>query len=696
VEKAKYHLIGVIVHGIGSWVYTMSDKWKSDANVTIEVLQRVLTAIEEQRGGLPSTLYVQMDNCTRENKNKWVLAYLSWLVQRGVFETIELSFLPVGHTHEDIDQLFSRLAVYLRGHDAIDRTMLYEGIRKAFHQFGHTPICSHLESVACLRSLLEPHMLEIGNHAGREVQHFLFKPHRNGASMFTKSQSYDVPWDVYDSPSRDADDRGFHLLLPSAPSPPFAAAVRPGPSAPKPPVFPKDTELRKNIDITAYKISQGLQVIAADSRVSAAQLSSLLRDYEDFKNRAPVAFNWPNDGQFAKERRAASAILDPDAVAGVAGAAAAAAAAVVAPFIRISSAEAARHKEVSSNLEIDRALYQDGEINKFYAYQPNFAFLSEHTPAAKAAAAARGASSSSSAAAAAAGSGLRHGALFDAAAMANHSREVTYQNKVRKLFPSRLEVGHFVVLQPRLDGQPEVAEGAQAAAAATAVVTAPALPTHRQSTIPRTELKSARKAAAAKKDDHESEEDYTDRPAASKRKKKKGSAGLSVQKKRKSATPASNTDVRPFWLGKVLKFNRNDGWIRFHDWTPYISRDGVNRDKIGNAFEGNYFPDKKHGEPVVNWAQWHPTKKDLLSKDGKLPLLWTFFTPDGMSNVGNLTVEVKQRLQEIIQTEPPVRQKLARGKGKGHSFPDAPWTAQEWPAEEAGDSDNDDGDGWRT
>ena len=46
-----------------------------------------------------------MDNCWRENKNKYMLAFLSYLVKNDVFEEIIVNFLPVGHTHNDGDQL---------------------------------------------------------------------------------------------------------------------------------------------------------------------------------------------------------------------------------------------------------------------------------------------------------------------------------------------------------------------------------------------------------------------------------------------------------------------------------------------------------------------------------------------------------------------------------------------------------------
>ena len=63
---------------------------------------------------MPENLLLQLDNCAGENKNRYLFAYLSLLVARGVFKTVQLGFLMVGHTHEDIDAMFSRFSEKLR------------------------------------------------------------------------------------------------------------------------------------------------------------------------------------------------------------------------------------------------------------------------------------------------------------------------------------------------------------------------------------------------------------------------------------------------------------------------------------------------------------------------------------------------------------------------------------------------------
>jgi hypothetical protein len=51
-----------------------------------------------------------MDNCVKDNKNHHLLAFLSLMITREVFEEVQLRFLVVGHTHEDINGSFGYLS----------------------------------------------------------------------------------------------------------------------------------------------------------------------------------------------------------------------------------------------------------------------------------------------------------------------------------------------------------------------------------------------------------------------------------------------------------------------------------------------------------------------------------------------------------------------------------------------------------
>jgi hypothetical protein len=109
--RHKFHTQIVLVHGSGPQVFLGAENIAGDPNWTIDTLYRTLKREEESREhGLPDTLYLQLDNCSRENKNTYVLTYCAWLVERGVFTDVFVSFLPVGHTHFDPDQFASRIA----------------------------------------------------------------------------------------------------------------------------------------------------------------------------------------------------------------------------------------------------------------------------------------------------------------------------------------------------------------------------------------------------------------------------------------------------------------------------------------------------------------------------------------------------------------------------------------------------------
>jgi len=51
-----------------------------------------------------------MNNCVKDNKNRYLLTFLSLLTTREVFEEVKLGFFVVYHTHEDIDRCFGYLS----------------------------------------------------------------------------------------------------------------------------------------------------------------------------------------------------------------------------------------------------------------------------------------------------------------------------------------------------------------------------------------------------------------------------------------------------------------------------------------------------------------------------------------------------------------------------------------------------------
>ena len=90
--RLRTHVTGVLVHTkapCGKLAFSFVDllQWPHDSNLTISLLLDVLIYYKEHYL-LPKTLYVQMDNTSRENKNKFVLGFFAILVELRVFQKV--------------------------------------------------------------------------------------------------------------------------------------------------------------------------------------------------------------------------------------------------------------------------------------------------------------------------------------------------------------------------------------------------------------------------------------------------------------------------------------------------------------------------------------------------------------------------------------------------------------------------------
>ncbi|KAL3692937.1 hypothetical protein R1sor_006588 [Riccia sorocarpa] len=111
---------------------------------------------------LPRAFLLQMDNSAKDNKNIHVLAFCSELVKRGIFETVEVNFLMVGHTHEDIDALFSKVSARTINKDVLTLPTLMAEIweSEAMH-----PVPLLLEEVADYKSYVGGFLDKLEGHS---------------------------------------------------------------------------------------------------------------------------------------------------------------------------------------------------------------------------------------------------------------------------------------------------------------------------------------------------------------------------------------------------------------------------------------------------------------------------------------------------------------------------------------------------
>ena len=97
--KLRTHVTGVLIHTkapCGKLAYAFVDLllWPHDSNLTMTVLYNVLTDYTRCHN-LPENLYLEMDNTSRENKNKYVLGFCAILVQLKIFKKVCTLILPI-------------------------------------------------------------------------------------------------------------------------------------------------------------------------------------------------------------------------------------------------------------------------------------------------------------------------------------------------------------------------------------------------------------------------------------------------------------------------------------------------------------------------------------------------------------------------------------------------------------------------
>jgi hypothetical protein len=176
--QIKFHLIGALVHGLGFQGHLFqSKKWTrcaSDTNITVLVRTIYWSMKATGQTKLPDILHLQLDNCVKENKCNEFYAFLYYLVYIGAFKEIYASYCVVGHTHIDIDQVFSRLSCRLRkGH--VTFTEFMAAMQDSYTYMGRKAEIERVEHVAHWGHAVHPHFVDVLNGI---TEPLLFKIHR--------------------------------------------------------------------------------------------------------------------------------------------------------------------------------------------------------------------------------------------------------------------------------------------------------------------------------------------------------------------------------------------------------------------------------------------------------------------------------------------------------------------------------------
>ena len=158
------HLQGVIQHGQWTNIYRSFGNIGGGSNLAIHVMLLDLFDRYERDNKLPGTLYLRNDGGS-ENSNKTFLAICELLVASRICQTLYVTRLPVGHTHEDIDGVFSRIWTAMRNDSAITPQDYMRKVREAINVLkgdaSTTEKTSKFVDLLCVpdyKAFMEPHI----------------------------------------------------------------------------------------------------------------------------------------------------------------------------------------------------------------------------------------------------------------------------------------------------------------------------------------------------------------------------------------------------------------------------------------------------------------------------------------------------------------------------------------------------------
>jgi hypothetical protein len=188
LKRFKVHVTGIINHTFGTrYLYHFpSEYYEHGANLTCSLLFHHLKELKLEGRAIPSQLQIQFDNCWRENKNITVFGFAAYLVQIGLFESVLFSSLIQGHTHEDVDQMFSNLSKAYWSKNCYTYSEFPNLIDRAYSS-NSKPSSRRIEEIYDFKSFFEGKVCSMEGHSKGRV--FTFYRHQSLVVMKYKELS---------------------------------------------------------------------------------------------------------------------------------------------------------------------------------------------------------------------------------------------------------------------------------------------------------------------------------------------------------------------------------------------------------------------------------------------------------------------------------------------------------------------------
>jgi hypothetical protein len=202
-----------------------------------------------------------------------------------VFTEIHLSFLPVGHTHNEVDAIASRYSIGCRNRDIVTRSEMVSVLK---HCHNPAPVVEHMDVVADIKHIFNPYedweksrinCFSAKNGATPILAnlHHLFKMSDGRPSIFWKKDILQDDWSGPHLPFKDSpSDFDFHMIYGNA--------------------------VRDMGEMYIHRVDEALAK-GARSRMNDEDFAEMMGDWNYCKNAEndTIPFHWADKGRFLCE-----------------------------------------------------------------------------------------------------------------------------------------------------------------------------------------------------------------------------------------------------------------------------------------------------------------------------------------------------------------------------------------------------------
>ena len=186
--RPRLHVTGLIAHGHFVMFAVSDADVRKSSNSTCEMLAIALQRLADSGVTLAGChVNLQLDNAGSQNKNNTVMSYVATLVGSGIISSGAVQFLRTGHTHEDIDRIFSLLSKWMKKYKRVETVSTFVECIGAWLQSLNRPyealrFCIKLDQIRDFKVWLSFVGRTLSGHGGPAAPHSFVFTLRRGAT----------------------------------------------------------------------------------------------------------------------------------------------------------------------------------------------------------------------------------------------------------------------------------------------------------------------------------------------------------------------------------------------------------------------------------------------------------------------------------------------------------------------------------